>query len=771
MLAALLLTAAVASAPGIGEIPIRDESPADRSRALLELVVNTVPKGEALVELDGSDVWIDVDALSQAGFNGLAGERRRSKGREFVSLSSLAPDLAFELDAGSLVLRITARPELLGTTVVARQTGHPPDLVYRQNTSAFLNYAINGRGRATYDLFSEAGVSAHGALAVTTFSRRAGQAVLRGLTSVTVDDRRRMTRWIVGDTFSNTGVLGGAALVGGIGIRREYTIDPYFIRFPTLNLTGSVTTPSTVEVYVNDKLVRREQLPPGQFDMSSFPVPTGRGETRMVIRDAFGREQQISSPYYLTSTILARGLQEFAYTLGFRRDEVADRSWEYGQPMLFARHRIGVTDHVTVGFRAEADHSTASGGPLLSGRLPFGEFEIEGAVSSTNRLPGWAASGGYAYISRAFSAGASVRGISPHYSHLSLRPTDERSRIETSGFAGLQLGSRTSLTVQQFRTSLRGTPAQGRTSLLTTTRIATRADLFVNLGRTTDSGHRLGEFFTGVNYYFGNRTSGGISYERRGSEGSPVAELQRSPGIGTGYGYRMRYQSGESDLSSGSLLYQGQYGRYELRYEGIGNQQVGGVNIAGAIVGIGNGVYFTRPVEQSYALVQVPGVKGVRTFVSNQEVGRTGRSGNLLVPDLISYYGNRLAIADEDVPMSHAVPVNQQTIAPPFRGGAMVTFPVSRIQAATGRIVLQRDGQRQIPSYGNLTVGSTQNELRSPLGHDGDFYLDNLPPGHHRATVNYQGADCAMTVDMPESDLPIVNLGTLTCSGPQEPPQ
>jgi outer membrane usher protein FimD/PapC len=41
--------------------------------------------------------------------------------------------------------------------------------------------------------------------------------------------------------------------------------------------------------------------------------------------------------------------------------------------------------------------------------------------------------------------------------------------------------------------------------------------------------------------------------------------------------------------------------------------------------------------------------------VSNQEVGRTNKEGNLLVPNLLSYYGNILNISDQDVPLDNSV--------------------------------------------------------------------------------------------------------------------
>jgi outer membrane usher protein len=128
------------------------------------------------------------------------------------------------------------------------------------------------------------------------------------------------------------------------------------------------------------------------------------------------------------------------------------------------------------------------------------------------------------------------------------------------------------------------------------------------------------------------------------------------------------------------------------------------VSVAGALVGIGGDLYATRPVRNSFALVRVPGVAGVRTYSSHQEIGRTNRGGNLLIPDLLPYYGNELNIDDTDIPIDYTVPDVDITLAPPYRGGAVVLFPVRRIQRATGTVVLLTAAGEEHPSFGELTI-------------------------------------------------------------------
>ena len=110
-----------------------------------------------------------------------------------------------------------------------------------------------------------------------------------------------------------------------------------------------------------------------------------------------------------------------------------------------------------------------------------------------------------------------------------------------------------------------------------------------------------------------------------------TVDAQQPLPVGVGYGYQLRAEDGPHASVNGVARYQGAHGRYELRQDTIGAESTTTVSAMGAIVGIGGGVFATRPVEQSFALVRVPGVEGVRAFASHQEIGKTGRRGDLLV--------------------------------------------------------------------------------------------------------------------------------------------
>jgi outer membrane usher protein len=145
-------------------------------------------------------------------------------------------------------------------------------------------------------------------------------------------------------------------------------------------------------------------------------------------------------------------------------------------------------------------------------------------------------------------------------------------------------------------------------------------------------------------------------------------------------------------------------------------------------------------------------------------VGRTDSSGELVVPNnLISYYGNRIGINDQDIPLDYRIDTTEKTIAPPFRGGSLVVFPIKRLQILTGSLRIEAEGQLRVPTYGTLTVTTQDGAVESPVGKNGEFYLENLGAGSYDAVVEHQTSTCRFTLVVPGSAEPFVKLGEIRC--------
>jgi outer membrane usher protein len=285
---------------------------------------------------------------------------------------------------------------------------------------------------------------------------------------------------------------------------------------------------------------------------------------------------------------------------------------------------------------------------------------------------------------------------------------------------------------------------------------------------TPGNGKPVTEAFAGLSVYLGSRTTATMSYQRQGNNQNVGAvDVQRSLPVGPGFGYRAQVDTTGDTANGGALLqYQGPWGRYEASYFRANGTNNSLLSVAGGVAAIDGTVFATRPLTDSFAVIRVPGVEGVRGYLNNQEVGRTNSRGDLPVPDLLAYYGNRLGIADQDIPLDHSVGATERTVATPFRGGAVVAFPVRRVQAVTGTVTLEIGGAAVVPAYGQLVVSVDGHRFESPIGADGEYYLENLPVGRHIAVVEHEAARCSLTLDVPAGGGAVMTLSPLRCVVP-----
>jgi outer membrane usher protein len=515
--------------------------------------------------------------------------------------------------------------------------------------------------------------------------------------------------------------------------------------------------------------VSQEQVAPGRLDVRNLPLTIGRNDASIVVRDAFGASREISGSYYLANSVLAPGLHEYHYSLGFRREAPGATSWGYKEAVALARHRVGVTDTVTAGGRVELSSRLLSLGPSFNFRLPVGEIEAAAAASAGPDSRGGAALASYSFTGRPFGAGASLMKATPGYTVTSARPAAERPSVEGSVFGSVSIGSRLSVTGQHSQASLHGGAVRARSAAFATVYLSRPLQLGASAGRVRNESGVSREFYVGATLSLG-RTSAAASVVRTPTGSGAVIEAQQPLPVGTGYGYQARAETTTPGHFSGALRYQNRYGRYELRQDTVGGTSMTGASVMGSVVAIGGAVYASRPVEQSFALVRVPGVEGVRGYASNQEVGRTDKKGNLLIPDLQPYYGNLLTIADTDIPLEYSVGGVRLTLAPPFRGGALGLFPVQSVRRVLGRVRVSGDGGDRTPEFGEIIVAAEgMPPVTSPLGAEGDFYFENLPPGRHAATVRDDKGECSFILDVPDSTDEVIRLAVLRCVSPEAP--
>ena len=742
-----------------GTAPAAD---APGTTALLEMSVNGVAKGAVRVVLRGKDILVLVLALKDAGLIEIPGTPENIGGDLYVRANALGPRIRYAFDEDNLTLNIIADPKLLASNTIDLANA-PENIEFVRSTSGFVNYALTTENGERFSFLSEQGLSLGGVFLDNTVSTNFAGRTQRINTSATFDNRQRMTRLVVGDAIANGGVLGGASQIGGISYSKDFSINPYFTPFPGQRFAGVVNTPSTADVYVNGLLVRIVDLPPGPFNLQNLPAVSGAGATRVVIRNAFGLTQELGSPYYLDTRVLRRGLSEFSYSAGVERRPVQTTLGSYGGPAFVGRHRYGLTDTLTLGGFALADKNKVAGGPEATFTLPIGTIGLGAAGSAQSGTSGGAASFQYVYQSARFSLGSMLTYTSPHYATIGLDRNDDRAIYQINAFAGTRIKD-VDIALNLYQQEFRDVGKTQQINLTSSTRLANRLNLSLSVFHTEVERLRPATgVFAALTMAIGGDTTATVSANTDSAGTVGTVQLQKSRPLGTGWSYLAQASVGPQAVSVADVQYQGDYGLYELDATHIAGKTNATVSAAGAVTFIGGETFLTRPVQDAYGLIKVPGVAGVTGYISHQDAGKTDRAGSLLVPNLLSYYGNQLGIEPQDIPIDYTVGETERTVAPSYRGGAVVTFAVKKLQAFQGLIKVRRNGADVVPAYGDISVTIADQTIKSPIGGSGEFYLENLQPGDQASVVEFEGETCRFTVSVPRSGERFVQLGTLTC--------
>jgi len=777
-----------------------------QERSIWALVINDEPKGDVEIVLTADGPWVDPSVLVAAGVERVPDGRRQAFAPDTtlrVALASLAPQITFTLDEAEIRVIISADPALLSTTELAISNPRPPGWKVSSNNAVFLNYSANWSTDDTTTGYGELGVHLFGALLQSAASVDANGEVTPGLTSLTFDQVRGRRRWVLGDTIGRSTSLGSAPVVGGFSLSTQQDLDPYYALYPAPQIRGAVRTPSTADVYVDGRLVSSVRLPPGRFTLNDLPIETGLGNARVIIRDAFGRQQSIDLGFYLSTQLLKKGEQDYSYVAGLERTSNGT-TVEYGGGMGTAVHNIGLADWLTIGFQGEGAKDLAMGGVGFNAKLRrLGTFGAEGLASYgepltpqqlTSPAPSWvhgyAATGVYSFLSTWVSTQARATWIGPRFQTLFLeQATRAQWNADASvSFALGRLGSITTgwtlggpyaLTARisqiepdfigrlpdSLQTNLQAALSEQHDKLLRlgySVNVTRRAQLSANVTRDDRAGSPVAwSGFASLSVALGWRTvASAVTTVDAEGEALTSVNLQRSLPLGPGFGFRIDADAQNPYRTSGVFEVQGRRGIIGVRADGSQDDKtVGTINLAGSIVAIGGEVSLSRPVDDGFALVKVPKSRGVRVLANNQLSGRTGRRGSLFVPDLRSYLSSPIGIVQDDLPVEVRLGAISQDIAVPYRGGAVVVFEANVIRALTGRL----DVAGKAPEYGTLlvTVGAT--EFSSPLNASGEFYFEDLPPGDHPGVASWSGRTCQATIRMPDKAPPMTDSGVVTC--------
>lgn len=227
----------------------------------------------------------------------------------------------------------------------------------------------------------------------------------------------------------------------------------------------------------------------------------------------------------------------------------------------------------------------------------------------------------------------------------------------------------------------------------------------------------------GIHIPLGKRYSGAagmqLDKDTVHAKSSIAKSLENQPG---GYGWRVEYGDGEEHRLAAS----GQYVTSRNFISGNAYHQDGfnsaNVGMDGALVVADGALFLSRRINSSFSVVDA-GAPDVEVYSQNRLVGKTGKSGKILVPNIGPYQKNTIRIEADDLPLDAEIPETETQTVVARNSGSVVRFGVKR-QTNSALVEFKLSDGSFAPPGSVLKLNGGEEEFI--IGFDGQAYLSGL---------------------------------------------
>lgn len=668
------------------------------------------------------------------------------------------PGVSYEYRVLSQSMHLTSSPEVRSLLLIdgGGRGRLVPDV--QRDPGILLNYSLNASGgRNAGASWAYQGLQvglegrwfgSYGTLsttAVLAMPQGGGVDFARTSTLWSYSDVDRQLTWRVGDV--SVGGAGGTRSValGGFQLQRDFSLRPGARTIPLTEFSGIAEVPSTVNVYINDRIYSSWPIPAGPFQITNLPI-SASGLLRVTLVDSAGNETTlIERPHYSSPGLLAPGLLDFTAGVGFPRQ--SGSSGYTGPVVANYAFRYGLNETLTLEGHTEVSPNLLLGGlgAVFSGTL--GTTSVSATASQS--AAGFGAQFGVGWGTRwgAWSFSAFSRRTVGDFRDLAAVemgaavPNKVHDQVSVSVILpliniplNLRYDHRVSANddrLTTFRASIRRT-----WQVTPSSRVSISA--FQNFG-DADS--------YGVSVSGSIRFGGGISSSLRvttNSSGTTFnAGVQRRDSGNVGdYSWNVQVSRSASNTQYlGNFGYLAPFANFQanLGYS-PGGQYSTSLQMSGAVVAMGGGVFLTRYVNDALALVDA-GVPGAAIMFGNRLAGHTDSGGRMIVPNLISYDENVISIDPLSLPFDMLVHgVASRTAVPANQGGVSISFDVEAVPPAA--LVMLRDEGGRFLEVGSVGWLEGMEEDLFIVGYDGLAFITGLSAFNRAIIERPNGGRC-----------------------------
>ena len=705
-----------------------------------------------------------------------------------IPLSALQGFL-WSLDTRSQILKVSVSESELIPTLLQR--GESPQAssrpgsenwhrVVQSGTGITFNYdeigtyspgQLGGSGTLGFQAFAPVGVLSSDWLdfAGATAFGGGNFSSIRLDTAYTYSNADTLRQFIVGDYITDGLSWTRPVHLEGMQLHSDFALRPDLITFPLPSLTGSAAVPSTVSVMANGSQVLSSQVGSGPFQTPQLPVISGAGTITMTMTNAMGQQVTVNQPFYTSSELLKPGLRQFSVQAGLARRNWGTIDGAYGKMAGAALIREGIGPKLTLEASTEEtgkEENIGGGGVYQVGTL--GVISGDAAVTHGDGLWGGLYEVGAQHIGMKLSLGGQWIEATKNYRDIAAMNGEGVERRQVSAYFSLaskRLGSvgvaygdvRQDAPVVQIPFN-QAAPLTNRIVSFNASRLWRKLNFYVDdYINLTGEGNYNG-LEGGINITFGHRSSVEVGAT---SDGIAFTQVQQSaPDIGD-WGYDAFLSAGSNPNQFGQIQYKSPYGIL------LGGLDVGDgpttveLEAQGALSYVDRGLFPSNTIYDSFAIVDTNPMKNVQVYQENRNIGNTGKSGKLLVPDMRSYDANLVSISPADIPLDVTLDNNQMIVRPQDRSGVVVQFPMEISHGALVKIVDEIGKPIAVGSTASLQATG----VMFPVGYDGEVYMKNLEKKNQITVELDKGGRCTASFAYRPVPGQIPQIGPVICKG------
>lgn len=619
------------------------------------------------------------------------------------------------------------------------------------------------------------------------------------------NDEQRLVSYQVGDFVSNSLTWSNSARMAGLRISRDFGVRPDLVTYPLLQYSGTAAVPTTVDLFLNGYKASSNNLNSGPFTLTNVPYINGAGEATVVTTDALGRQVSTSVPFYVSNTLLRKGLSDFDLSLGAVRQNYGITSGDYSDAAFSGIYRYGINNYLTLSSHAEATQGLALGGlgadvavghwgtfslsasqsranraPMDSGDLPANNSNVNpnfnangipdnsGQISAspnsdgdTDKKSGNQYTVGYSYYSNRFSLSALRSSRSPGFQDLTSYTSDTRlsRQADQVTFSTSPFGpSNGTVGIGYYDVEAYDKSHTRLLNFSYSRSLWGQSSMFLSLNKTlSDSGYSAQLQFI-VPLDSGASVTAGMQRDSAGNYQEQLSASKTAPTEG-GLGWNLAYTGGRDPYQQADATWKTRYATLEGGMYGATGKYTNWADLSGSVVFMANDFFLSDKINDAFIVVDTGNYAGVPVMFENQKQGVTDKNGHLLIPTVSSYYPAKVDIDTLPLPADVVATKVSDKISVRQSSGVVVEFHVKKVLSAN--ITLQ-DVQGQPLKLG--TVVTEQNSQQTTVvGYGGLAYFSNLTPHNMLSIRQEDGSLCRIGFDLNVNNHSIEQVGPLVC--------